>query len=193
MVKIERPPLRCKDYHVGGSSRWSGCYVVKMANPRPIGQANATSVSCVQPQHTDYTGKLRYFTAQTRSEAKSEAKRLESEHRLIRQGIRPAPLSADKHRQSLFPDIAVEYLEWGEAQGGRGGRAWSARHSHKRRPHLQWWQEHLGLESLGDLYGILPRVERELRGLQRAARTGKTLANYAEAVTAFCAWCKQRG
>ena len=50
-----------------------------------------------QAYFTDYSGKKRYFTALTRSEAKNEAKRLENEHRLIRQGIRPMPSSAGRH------------------------------------------------------------------------------------------------
>ena len=58
---------------------------------------------------------------------------------------------------------------------------------------LGWWQNKLGLITLADLDGILPRVEEELRDLQRQGRAGKTLANYAEALGAFCDWCVQRG
>jgi integrase/recombinase XerD len=46
---------------------------------------------------------------------------------------------------------------------------------------------------LADVEGILPRVEEALRALQAQGRAGKTLANYAEALTAFCDWCVQRG
>ena len=57
-----------------------------------------------QGYFTDYTAKKRYFTTLTRSEAKREAKRLEAEHRLIRQGIRPVPSSAGRHRSTLFTE-----------------------------------------------------------------------------------------
>lgn len=62
-----------------------------------------------------------------------------------------------------------------------------------RRTHLEWWQDQLGIESRADLEGILPRVEEALRALQARGRAGKTLANYAEALAAFCDWCVQRG
>ena len=84
-------------------------------------------------------------------------------------------------------------MAWGESQGGRKGKPWAAWHSHKRRTHLQWWQDRLGLATLADLAGILPRVEEALRDLQAKGRAGKTLANYAEALGAFCDWCVQRG
>jgi len=63
-----------------------------------------------QAYFTDYTGKKRYFTTLTRSEAKREAKRLEAEHRLIRQGIRPVPSSAGRHRSTLYKEVVEEYL-----------------------------------------------------------------------------------
>ena len=80
-----------------------------------------------QAYFTDYTGKKRYFTTLTRSEAKREAKRLEAEHRLIRQGIRPVPSFAGRHRSTLYKEVVEEYLAWGNSQGGRKGRPWSPR------------------------------------------------------------------
>jgi integrase len=44
-----------------------------------------------------------------------------------------------------------------------------------------------------DVEDILPRAEDALRQLQALGRSGKTLANYAEALAAFCDWCVQRG
>ena len=146
-----------------------------------------------QAWFTDYTGQRRYFTATTRTEAKREAKRLEAEHRLVRLGIRPAPSSADKHARRPFEEVMQEYLAWGEAQGGRGGRAWGKTHARMRRAHLAWWQDRLGLKFQADLHRILPRVEKELQSLQQRGRAGKTMANYAEAIGAFCDWCVQRG
>ena len=62
-----------------------------------------------------------------------------------------------------------------------------------RKTHLGWWQERLGLLSLKDVEGTLPRVEKALRELQRQGRAGKTIMNYQEALAALCDWCKQRG
>jgi integrase len=89
--------------------------------------------------------------------------------------------------------VVEEYLSWGEAQGGRGGRPWSRPHARNRRTCLSWWQESLGLETLADLEGILPRVEKALRELQGEGKAGKTLANHAEALHALCLWGEQRG
>jgi len=51
----------------------------------------------------------------------------------------------------------------------------------------------LGLDVLGDLVGVLGRVEKQLRELQVLGRTGKTITHYAETLGAFCAWCVHRG
>ena len=146
-----------------------------------------------QAYFTDYTGKLRYFTTLTRSEGKLEAKRLEAEHRLIRQGIRPVPSSAGKHRCTPFPDATEEYLAWGKSQGSKKGRPWSPKHAHNRATQLAWWRDRLGIEVLGDLVGVLGRVEKHLRELQAQGRAGKTVSNYADTLGAFCDWCVRRG
>ena len=139
-------------------------------------------------------GKRTYFRGTTsKAKTRQMANRLEDEHRQIRLGYRPAPQSAEKHRSRLYAEIMAEYLAWGEAQGGRGGRPWGATHARNRRMHLGWWQKCLGINSLVDLDGILPRVEKELQKLQSKGRTGKTISNYAEALGAFCDWCVQRG
>ena len=145
-----------------------------------------------QAWYTDYTDKRIYFTAPTRTEAKQEAQRLDAEHRLVRQGIRPAPSSASKHKKRPFNEVKQEYLDWGETQGGRGGRPWGMDHARNRRTRLNWWQVQLGIESLGDLTGILPRVEKASRELLKTS-AGKTVANYVEALSSFCSWCRKRG
>ena len=99
-----------------------------------------------QAYFTDYTGKRRYFTALTRSEARKDAKRLEAEHRLIRQGLRPPPSTTNKHLTRPFSEVKDEYLAWGESQGGRGGRPWGGTHLRNRRTHLAWWEERLDFE-----------------------------------------------
>ena len=143
---------------------------------------------------TDAAGKQRYFIG-TRSKPDTlrMAERLEDEHRQVRLGYRPAPLAADKHGKRPIAEAVEEYLSWGEAQGGRGGRPWSTPHAGNRRTCLDWWQSTLGLVTLADLDGILPRVEKALRDLQGRGKAGKTIANHAEAFHAFCLWAEQRG
>ena len=142
----------------------------------------------------DAAGKQRFFTG-TRSKTATQhlAERLEDEHRQVRLGYRPAPQAADRQRHRSVEEVKGEYVAWGESQGGRKGKPWATWHTHKRRTHLQWWQDRLGLATLADLAGILPRVEEALRDLQAKGRAGKTIANYAEALGAFCDWCVRRG
>ena len=141
----------------------------------------------------DYRGKRTFLTSAKKKEALQIAQRLEDEHRQVRLGYRPLPSTADKQRTRPFAEAVTEYMGWGETQGGRGGRPWAPWHAHKRRKHLDWWQKRLGLETLGDLDSILPRVEKELRSMLSEAKAPKTVANYVEALAAFCQWCLQRG
>ena len=82
--------------------------------------------------------------------------------------------------------------DWGGTQGGRGGRPWGTDHARNRRTRLNWWQDQLGLISLGDLTDILPRAEKASRKLLKTS-AGKTVANYVEALRSFCSWCRKRG
>ena len=128
-----------------------------------------------------------------KSESLRIVQKLEDEHRQVRLGYRPVPNSANKHKFRPFCEMKDEYLAWGKSQGGRGGRPWGATHARMRCSILTWWEDELGLETLTDLEGILPRVEKELRNLQRKGRAPKTVSNYAEALAAFCDWGVQRG
>jgi hypothetical protein len=74
-----------------------------------------------------------------------------------------------KRGGNAFEELKQEYFDWGETQGGRGGRAWGIDHARNRRTRLSWWQDQLGLESLGDLVGILPRAEKALRELLKTS------------------------
>ena len=51
----------------------------------------------------------------------------------------------------------------------------------------------MDLKILGDLDGILPKVEAALRELHTKGQAGKTIMNLAEALTSFCLWCERRG
>jgi len=111
----------------------------------------------------------------------------------IKAGLEAPPTSSFKHRHRPYDEVKDEYLAWGKAQGGRGGRAWSAQHADKRERSLNWWKERLGLGVLCDLEGVLPRAEEALRELQASNHAGKTLQNTAEALKSFCRWCVARG
>ena len=144
--------------------------------------------------YVDATGKPKFFTGtRNRAETKRMAEKLEDEHRQVRLGYRPAPTSADKHRKRPCSEVMDEYRAWGEAQGGRGGRPWSDKHAANRRTQLGWWRERLGLETLVDLDGILPRVEEVVRERLRAGKKGKTVAGEVEGLRSFCTWCEKRG
>ena len=51
----------------------------------------------------------------------------------------------------------------------------------------------MALQMVADLQDSLAQVEAILRELSADGRAGKTLANYAEALAAFCDWCVARG
>ncbi|MEW6358501.1 MAG: site-specific integrase [Planctomycetota bacterium] len=161
-----------------------------MAGIRQKPQANGKFVAW----YIDAAGKQRFVTG-TRSKAETlrMAERIEDEQRQIRLGYRPAPKSAEKHRNRPFAEVAGEYLAWGEAQGGKSGMSWSKGHLRMRQSRLGWWRAQLGLQTLADLDGILPRVEKALRELHESGRAGKTIENYSESLKALCLWCVARG
>jgi hypothetical protein len=139
----------------------------------------------------DAAGGRRFFTG-TRSmkQTLAMAERFEDDHRQVRLGDRPAAGTADRHRNRPVQEVMAEYLAWGEAQGGRGGRPWSQTRATNRRTSLGWWRQHLDLETLGELVGILPRAEQALRDLLAAGRARKTAANRAESLRGFCEWAR---
>lgn len=147
-----------------------------------------------QGYYTDYRGKRVYFTGtRSRTETRRIAQKLEEQHRLIRLGYTTPTPSATKHRDRDLAAVVAEHLDWGNVQGGRGGRPWSRMHARHKKSRLFWWISRLDLLTLGDLEGILPKAEKALRGLKGEGRAGKTLANYAEALSSFCGWCVKRG
>jgi integrase len=144
--------------------------------------------------YTDYTGRRRFITGtRSRAETLHVAQGLEHEHRMVRLGYKPKPTSVDKHRHQLCIEVLREYLAWGESQGGRGGKPWSKIHAQKTRRYLEWWRERLGLVVVSDLDDILMNVEKNIRELQKAGKSGKTLANVVAALRGFCNWAIKRG
>ena len=144
-------------------------------------------------QYTDWTGRRRTATGTTsKRETEKIARRVQDKHDRIKKGLEPPPDSAQKHRTQPFNKVKKEYLDWGESQGGRGGKPWGEKHARMRQTHLNWWEEQLELNVLADLEGILPEVEAALRNLKDMGRSNKTINNYAGALRAFCNWCIER-
>ena len=155
-------------------------------NPNPGGN--------YQGWFTDAAGKRQFFTGTSdKKDTLSVARGLEDKHRQIRLGYRDAPTSAQRNKTREFDEVVTEYLTWGESKGGWRGRPWSGGHAGHRRANLIWWKGSLGLETLADLEGVLPRVEKALRGLESEGKSGKTQSNYAEALRAFCNYSVDRG
>ena len=108
----------------------------------------------------------------------------------IAAGLAPAPEERQPSRD--FVETVQEYLAYGEAQGGRGGRPWGRTHARNQRAQLAWWHEQIGFRTLEDLMGALRRVETALVRLRDRGRTSKTLRNYQESLHSFCHWCVDR-
>ncbi len=139
----------------------------------------------------DHRGSRKTFTlSKNKQQAQRQADMIEVREREIRMGLRSVPSAADAANKRPIEDVMKEYQEWGDTQGGRGGRPWSPMNSRKRRFYLKWWREALKLKSLSDLYDRLPDAEKALRGLK--GRAGKTLGAYKEGLFVFCGWCKER-
>lgn len=150
----------------------------------------------LQGWYRDTAGRRCYWTAEDRGVTKAQVRaivaRLEDEHRQVRLGYRPARTTADRHQARPIGELVDEYLAWGRAQGGLGGRPWGVKHADGRRRLLAWWQQRLGLEAIADLVTVLPRAEAAARELL-AGHSGKTAANHVEALRALCLWAEERG
>ncbi|HLX64060.1 MAG TPA: tyrosine-type recombinase/integrase [Planctomycetota bacterium] len=155
-----------------------------------------------------WNGKQVRFTGTTNPrETLAMARRFEDEHRQIRLGYRLPPKPGDAPRP--FWDVANEYIAWGTAQGGHGGRPWNAVHVRMRTRHLmEFWPAQLNLKTVHDV--TLPKVESVARDLlagkipppppkpgkkAKTAQpaTGKTVQMYVESIKALCLWAKSRG
>ena len=104
-----------------------------------------------------------------------------------------APVPEDQRPWRDFVETVQDYLAYGEAQGGRGGRPWGHTHARNQRARLAWWHEQIGFRTLQDLMAALRPVETALVRLRDRGRTSKTLRNYQESLQSFCRWCMDRG
>jgi integrase len=138
-------------------------------------------------------GKQKWLTGtKKKKETLQEAQRREALYARAAQGIDSPMLQAKRRRNTLFGDIRNEYIQWGQAQGGRRHGSWGATHERNRRAQLAWWEKELSFVSMADLEGIQPDVEKILRRLQNEGLSNKTLNNYAETLQAFCRWSVDR-
>ena len=108
----------------------------------------------------------------------------------IATGLIAAPEEPQPWRD--FVETVQDYLAYGEAQGGRGGRPWGRTHARNQRAQLAWWHEQIGFRTLEDLMNALRPVETALVRLRDRGRTSKTLRNYQESLHSFCRWCVDR-
>ena len=144
-------------------------------------------------QYKDYQGVKRTGTGtSSKRDTVAMAETIEAEHVLIRKGLKEPPKKSDKNLSREFMEVAYEYIAWGKAQGGRGGRPWSDRHAEMRERHLKMWTAKLKLTTLRSFIGIQPKLEKELRTLKEEGKSGKTLTNYAEALKSFGHYCLKR-
>ena len=160
-------------------------------------------------RHTGKRGRvILAYRGNSRVDAQKEGDLLEAREREMAAGLRPIPGPKGDAVNHEFGDTVEEYLSWGIAQGGKGGRPWSVNHARDKRTHLHRWKEKLGLSCMEDLKGCLPKVEKALRELVSCGWkannapvivgdgstthggpvTGKTANEYAGSLKSFCGW-----
>ena len=127
-----------------------------------------------------------------RDETLAMARTLEDRHTQVRLGVRRPRSKAERSRDLAFDTLLADYMAWGCAKGGRGGRPWSADYTKLRRRQLTWWAERLTLKTLCDLEDILDDVEKASFDLHRAGDSGKTINDKVSSLSALCAWCVKR-
>ncbi len=119
------------------------------------------------------------------------AQAVEAEHRVIRKGEKEIPPSWMKNRNIPIEDVTDSYLDWGRAQGGRGGRPWNKRSARDKETYLKWWKKELGLTILADI--DLARVEKVIRAELARHCAPKSVWLRVEALRCLCLWAVKRG
>lgn len=141
----------------------------------------------------DHKGRRKTYTFGTnKTLAQKQAEMLETREREIRNGIRETPTIANKSAWRSFDDICEEYFTWGKARGGRRNMPWDNEYLTKKKRNLSFWRTCLDLKKLGDLYGILAKVESECHKMLAEGKAGKTVTNKVMDLSAFIKWCKKR-
>ena len=148
-----------------------------------------------QGWYQDCDGKRVFFTltpTATKREVLTTAQGLEVKHSQIRLGVLPRPSAQTAALVRPIAEVIDEYLAWGALQGGRHNRPWAAQYQATVTWQLGWWTQQLHLHTLGDLHGILPRVERTIQQLTAQGRSPATLNHYLSALHGFVAWGRKR-
>ncbi|MBI3828284.1 MAG: tyrosine-type recombinase/integrase [Planctomycetes bacterium] len=143
--------------------------------------------------------------AEAKKQTILKATQVQAQFDAVRVGWTEPLKSTDLGRIRPFEEVAADFMAWGNAKGGLNGFPWGAKHAEKRAFYLRFWGKALGLHTLRDLEGCLPRVERVLIKLQKVKTSGKdkgkalgpaagkTKNNYLDGLKAFCTWCVERG
>jgi len=157
-------------------------------------------------QYIDWKGRKRTATGATSKTATvAIADQVQLEQDKIRKHkVRPEPKPSDTPQP--IAEAIEAYLAAGRANGGHGGRPWSANHAHNREQRLKWWFDALQLTYVHELENSLARVESVMQRLRKVGcpRTrfkrkqttelsGRTLNHYAESLRAFIQWAMERG
>jgi integrase len=119
------------------------------------------------------------------------ARQIEGEHRAIRKGEKDAAPSWQRNRNKPIAEVIKEFLQWGRAQGGRGGRPWDSHHAKNKEHYLSVWVKELDLKFLRDIELVkVERYSREL--LDGGRRHPKTVAKVVESIRSLCCWSVKR-
>lgn len=136
-------------------------------------------------------GLRKSFTGTTsKRETQEMAIRRQAYEKELAEGIRQKPVEQPFTRP--YNGVVDEYLDWGSAQGGRGGRPWGVVTKRNKTRYMTWWRKELSVSVMQELGGSLARVEKALRTLMAQKRSGKTLAHYAAALKTFISWAIDR-
>ena len=129
----------------------------------------------------------------SKTETLNIARMKEDEHRRIMLGYKEAPTIAERHKETAYREVVSEFIAWGKAQGGRNGYPWSIRHARRMHSMLErFWPIELGFVLMGDVYGILPKVEKVIQSQLDQGKSGKSILHDISALNKFCEWCIQR-
>ncbi len=127
-----------------------------------------------------------------KSVALKNAEMLETRERQIRSGVRALPTPEDENITRPIEDVLNEYFSWGKARGGRRNMPWDDEYADKKERNLAYWCECLGLKELGDVYGIMKKVESECHKMLADGKAGKTVTNKVLDLRALIKWCNKR-
>lgn len=128
----------------------------------------------------------------TQREAERQAARLQLIQDEVRAGSLLFPTASPTINDRPFAEVKEEYLSWGTAQGGRGGRPWGKGYARTSRIRLEYWEKLLKLRLMSDLENILPTVEKQCHKRLAEGIAGKTVHHEVNSLHALCRWGEKR-